>query len=95
MDSQNQKAPPSSSGRAERVVGIGASAGGLESLEQLFANLSPDTGHAFVIVQHLSPDHRSMMDELLARHSAMPICMVTHGVEVQANHVYLLPPRNE
>lgn len=95
MDSQNQKAPPSSSRRAERVVGIGASAGGLESLEQLFANLSPDTGHAFVIVQHLSPDHRSMMDELLARHSAMPICMVTHGVEVQANHVYLLPPRKE
>ncbi len=77
------------------MVGIGASAGGLESLEQLFANIGLDTGHAFVVVQHLSPDHRSMMGELLSRHSALPICVVTHGMEVQANHVYLLPPRKE
>src|SRR5262249_27447510 len=49
------------------VVGIGASAGGLEALERLFRSLPSDTGMAFVIVQHLSPDFRSLMDELLAR----------------------------
>src|SRR5689334_15205228 len=48
---------------AGRIVGIGASAGGLESLEQLFDALPPDTGMAFIIVQHLSPDFRSLMDE--------------------------------
>ena len=78
-----------------RVVGIGASAGGLESLEQFFANLPPDPGMAFVVVQHLSPDFRSMMDELLSRHSDMPVLLAEHEVEVQANHVYLLPPKKE
>ena len=56
-----------------RVVGIGASAGGLESLEQFFANLPPNPGMAFVVVQHLSPDFRSVMDELLSRHCDMPV----------------------
>src|SRR6267142_5070945 len=78
-----------------RVVGIGASAGGLESLEQFFANLPPDPGMAFVVVQHLSPDFRSMMDELLSRHCDMPVKLAEHEVEVQANHVYLLPPKKE
>ena len=50
---------------------------------------------AFVVVQHLSPDFRSMMDELLSRHSDMPVLLAEHEVEVQANHVYLLPPRKE
>lgn len=78
-----------------RIVGIGASAGGLESLEQLFANLPAEPGMAFVIIQHLSPDFRSMMDELLSRHSNMPIHVAEHEVEVQRNHVYLLPPKKE
>ena len=77
------------------VVGIGASAGGLESLEHFFANLPPNPGMAFVVVQHLSPDFRSMMDELLARHSDMPVQLAEHDVEVQPNHVYLLPPKKE
>ena len=54
------------------VVGIGASAGGLEALERLFGALPADTGAAFVVVQHLSPDHKSMMDNLLARYTDMP-----------------------
>jgi two-component system CheB/CheR fusion protein len=78
-----------------RIVGIGASAGGLESLEQVFANLPPGPGMAFVVVQHLSPDFRSVMDELLSRFSDMPVRLAEHGVEVRANHVYLLPPRKE
>ena len=78
-----------------RIVGIGASAGGLESLENLFAEMPPDTGMAFVVVQHLSPDFRSLMDELIARHSDMPVRLADDGVLVEANHVYLMPPRKE
>src|SRR6187402_2924181 len=78
-----------------RIVGIGASAGGLESLEHLFAEIPADTGMAFVVVQHLSPDFRSLMDELIGRHSDMPVQLATDGVLVQANHVYLMPPKKE
>ena len=77
------------------VVGLGASAGGLESLEKLFPNLSPDTGMAFVVLQHLSPDFKSMMYELLGRDTAMEIHRAEDGMKVQANSVYLLPPRKE
>jgi two-component system CheB/CheR fusion protein len=78
-----------------RIVGIGASAGGLESLEQLFKHLPADTGMAFVVVQHLSPDFRSMMDELMARYSEMPVHLASDGMLVEANRIYLLPPRKE
>jgi two-component system CheB/CheR fusion protein len=78
-----------------RIVGIGASAGGLESLEQLFSNLPSDTGLAFVVVQHLSPDFRSLMDELIARHSTMPVRLADDGMLVEPNHIYLMPPRKE
>jgi two-component system, chemotaxis family, CheB/CheR fusion protein len=80
--------PPSP---ATRIVGIGASAGGLESLEQLFQNLPADTGMGFVVVQHLSPDFRSVMDELLARHSPMPIRVAEDGLLVGPNQIYLMP----
>src|SRR5215470_8848098 len=78
-----------------RIVGIGASAGGLESLEQFFQNLPPNPGMAFVVVQHLSPDFRSVMDELLARHCDLPIQQAEHNVEVEPNRVYLLPPKKQ
>src|SRR5689334_6161414 len=78
-----------------RIVGIGASAGGLESLEQLFSALPADTGMAFVVVQHLSPDFRSMMDELIGRYSTMPVVLAESGMAVEPNHIYLLPPRKE
>ncbi|MBA3818040.1 MAG: PAS domain S-box protein, partial [Deltaproteobacteria bacterium] len=78
-----------------RIVGVGASAGGLESLEQLFGSLPPDTGMAFIVVQHLSPDFRSLMDELIARHSEMPVVVAEDGMAVHPNHIYLMPPRKE
>jgi two-component system CheB/CheR fusion protein len=78
-----------------RIVGIGASAGGLESLEQLFSALPKDTGMAFIVVQHLSPDFRSLMDELIARHSDMPVVVAEDGMPVAADHIYLMPPRKE
>lgn len=80
---------------ATPVVGIGASAGGLEALETLFDGLPSDDGCAYVVVQHLSPDFKSMMGELLARHTNMPIHNVEHGMAIEPNHVYLIPPKKE
>jgi two-component system CheB/CheR fusion protein len=77
------------------IVGIGASAGGLDPLVRFFDNLPKDTGMAFVIVQHLSPDFKSFMDELLARHTLLPIHLVEDGMAVEADHVYLIPAKKE
>ena len=77
------------------VVGIGASAGGLDPLVHFFDNLPERTGLAFVIVQHLSPDFRSLMDELLSRHTTLPIHLVEDGMPVEADHVYLIPAKKE
>jgi two-component system CheB/CheR fusion protein len=74
------------------VVAIGASAGGLDALEKLFASLPADTGAAFVVIQHLSPDHKSMMASLLARHTSMPVEMVEENMPIQGNKVFLIPP---
>ncbi|MCA9918878.1 MAG: hypothetical protein KC445_13045, partial [Anaerolineales bacterium] len=77
------------------IVGIGASAGGLDSLEKFFRNMPPDRDLAFVIVQHLSPDFKSLMGELLSRYTAMAIHRVTDGIQVEANAIYLIPPRKD
>jgi two-component system CheB/CheR fusion protein len=74
------------------VVGIGASAGGLEAFEQFFSQLSPTTGMAFVLVQHLEPTHKGMMPELLRRHTTMKVVEARDGMEVQPNCVYVIPP---
>jgi two-component system CheB/CheR fusion protein len=74
------------------VVCIGASAGGLDALERFFAACPGDTGAAFVVVQHLSPDHKSMMNTLLSRHTGMPVIMVEEDMPIEANKVYLIPP---
>ena len=87
--------PSSQTVTPSHIVGIGASAGGLDAIERFFDNLPGDTGMAFVIVQHLSPDFKSMMDELLARHTSLPIHLVENGMGVEANHVYLIPPKME
>src|SRR5262245_39677954 len=73
------------------VVGVGASAGGLEAFEQLLAALPADTGMAFVLVQHLAPKHESILSELLAKSSKMPVGEVHEGVSVEPNHVYVIP----
>lgn len=77
------------------VVGIGASAGGLEALEALFDALPPDTGLAFVVVQHLSPDFKSLMDELIRRHTEMAVFRVEDGMQVRPNAIYLIPAAKE
>lgn len=82
-------------GERHCVVGIGASAGGLEALEQFFSQVSTDTGMSFVVVQHLSPDFKSHMDQLLGRVTELGIEVVSDGVAVQPNTVYLIPPGSE
>jgi two-component system CheB/CheR fusion protein len=77
------------------VVGIGASAGGLEALEKLFGAMPENTGMAFVVVQHLSPDFKSVMDELLARRTRIPVHLVEDAMPVEPNRIYLIPPRKE
>ncbi len=77
------------------IVGIGASAGGLEALERLFDKMPTNTGMAFVIVQHLSPDFKSLMDELLSRRTTLPVHRVEDGMVVQPDSIYLIPPRRE
>ena len=74
------------------VVGIGASAGGLDALERFFGALPTDSGAAFVVIQHLSPDHKSMMDNLLARYTGMPVRVAEHEMPLAANAVFLIPP---
>jgi two-component system CheB/CheR fusion protein len=85
--SPNVRLPP--------IVGVGASAGGLESLEKLFRALPARTGAAFVVVQHLSPDFKSLMDELLSRFTDLTIHRAAPGVQAQPDHVYLLQPGKE
>ena len=77
------------------IVGVGASAGGLEALERFFEKMPTDTGMAFVVVQHLSPDFKSLMDELLSRRTSLPIHCVEEGMTVAANAIYLTPPRRD
>jgi two-component system CheB/CheR fusion protein len=90
---------PSSSDSSEQhefyVVGVGASAGGLEALEALFAAMPQDTGMAFIIQQHLSPDFESHMDELLGRQTAIPIHRAENGMKVEPNNIYLAPAKQE
>jgi two-component system CheB/CheR fusion protein len=74
------------------IVAIGASAGGIEALSELINCLPADTGMAFVLVQHLDPKHHSVLTELLARKTAMPVTEVSEGLVVKPSHVYVIPP---
>src|SRR5512133_3848728 len=73
------------------VVGIGASAGGLEALEQFFANMSVTSGMAFVVIQHLDPTHKGLLRELIQRITTMPVFTVTDRLKVKPDSVYIIP----
>jgi len=74
------------------VVGIGASAGGLEALRNLFRGMPRDTGVAFVLVQPLDPPHQSLMADLLAKYAEIPVVQVTEGMRVECNRIHVIPP---
>jgi two-component system, chemotaxis family, CheB/CheR fusion protein len=74
------------------IVGIGASAGGLEALEQFFKNMPKDNGMAFVVIQHLDPTHIGIMPQLLQRYTSMKVLQATDGLKVKPGFVYIIPP---
>ena len=74
------------------IVGIGASAGGLEAFKVLLEHLPVDTGLAFVIIQHLSADQESMLTDILSRFTKMKVFQVEDGLQVESNNVYVIPP---
>ena len=77
---------------ASPIVALGASAGGLDALFELFSALPPTTGAAFVVVQHLDREHKSLLAELLAKKTKMPVAQIEDGVEPIPNKVFVIPP---
>ena len=78
---------------APLVIGIGASAGGLEALQQFFSCMPPNSGLSFVVVQHLSPDYKSLMADILSKHTEMPVYQAENNMVVEPDNVYLIPPK--
>ena len=91
----NDSAPADSSRsaiRAPLIVGLGASAGGIEALREFFHHVPPDTGTAYVVILHLSPDHDSMLAQVLQNSATIPVTQVKTQVAIEPNHVYVVPP---
>src|SRR5437867_7788913 len=87
--------PESSTSRECPVVGFGASAGGLEAFTEVLQHIPKKPGFAMVLVQHLDPKHSSILSELLARSSRLPVLQVKEGLAVQPDHVYVIPPNSD
>jgi two-component system CheB/CheR fusion protein len=95
VEAGSQVAPPhepAPNSRSLSVVGLGASAGGLEALEEFFTHMPPDSGMAFVVVTHQHPGHASMLPELLRKCTAMPVAEAENNVRVKPNSVYVARP---
>jgi two-component system CheB/CheR fusion protein len=90
-----QTAPVRAPERDVRIVGIGASAGGLNALRTLFAHTPDDTGLCFVVVQHLHAEHESQLAALLRSTTAMPVHEVQHDEPVRANEIFVITPNVE
>lgn len=79
---------------APLIIGIGASAGGLEALQQFFQHMPPNSGLSFVVVQHLSPDYKSLMADILGKHTQMTVLQAENEMSIEPDTVYLIPPKN-
>ena len=77
------------------IIGIGASAGGLEALKTFFAKAPQKTGMAYIVVMHLAPNQPSMLPELLQRVTEVPVAMAEDGQVLQPDHIYVIPPKKE
>jgi len=77
------------------VVGLGASAGGVGPLQQFFADMEPESGLAFVVVMHLSPEYESQLASVIQQKTRMPVTQVNESVHVRPNHVYVIPPNHQ
>lgn len=93
-NSTNQQEEESEDAVSEHlIVGLGASAGGLEALQQFFGSMSGTSDLSFVVVQHLSPNYKSLLAEILSKHTPMTVSQAENEMEVLPNHVYLIPPK--
>jgi len=81
--------------RSVPIVGVGASAGGLEALEQFFGNVPKASGLGFVVVQHLDPTHKGILVELLQRSTSMPVVQIKDRMKIEPDHVYVIPPNKD
>src|SRR5512135_2319886 len=77
------------------IVGLGASAGGMDALRHFFEAMPADSGMAFVVIQHLDPAHESLAAELLGRTTAMPVAEAKHATRIAPNRVYTIPPNTD
>lgn len=91
----NTQATEATEIRKSFIVGVGASAGGLNAIKSFFSQFPTDSGMTFVVIQHLSPDFDSLMDELLCRHTSLAVQKVEQPVTIRPNHIYLIPPRKD
>ncbi len=87
--------PDETNGGPGYVVAIGGSAGGLEAFERFFAGIPPNTGMAFVVIQHLDPTHKALMAELLQRSTTMPVKEIEDGMSVEPDHIYVIAPNTD
>src|SRR5512145_447752 len=89
--------PPALPASAFPIVGIGASAGGLAAFEAFFSAMPTDAdlGMAFVLVQHLAPDHKSILSDLIKRYTRMNVFQVEDGMAVKPNCAYIIPPNRD
>ncbi|MGO8880266.1 MAG: chemotaxis protein CheB [Desulfomonilaceae bacterium] len=93
MDEIQEISDPNSNGQEDiPIVGIGASAGGLEAFDKFFTAMPVDSGCAFVLVQHLDPTHKSMLTELVQRYTTMNVVEIQDGINVKPNTVFVIPP---
>jgi two-component system CheB/CheR fusion protein len=90
-----KKSAPPAAATLMPIVGIGASAGGLDPICEFLVCVPPESGFAYVVVQHLDPLHKCMLPELLQRMTTMIVCEIEDGMPVQANRVYVIPPNQE
>jgi two-component system CheB/CheR fusion protein len=77
------------------VVGIGASAGGFDALKKFFQAMPEDSGIAFVIIQHLDPNHESIMVDLISRYTSLKVLQAQDGMKIEADHIYIIPPNSD
>jgi two-component system CheB/CheR fusion protein len=98
MESIGERSSVTSESKIEknqtRIIAVGASAGGLEALKAFFDTIDANDVNAYVVIQHLSPDYKSMMGELLKKNTKLPIIQIDHEMQVKPGHVHLIPPAN-
>ena len=92
-DEKNEAPKNMAANQTPLVIGIGASAGGLEALQQFFGYMPSNSGLSFVVIQHLSPDYKSLMADILSKHTEMNVYQAENGMIVEPDTVYLIPPK--